>query len=104
MNLSFSGCGFLGEERHNSHVQYSADLLFSFAICSTTSTGIYHVGVAISFKEYASHLLVEKISGASAGALAAVGLLCDLPLGMWWFCTICSSPAIQLVGQQNKCD
>lgn len=40
------------------------------------------MGVAISFKEYASHLLVEKISGASAGALAAVGLLCDLPLGM----------------------
>lgn len=40
------------------------------------------MGVAISFKQYAPHLLVDKISGASAGALAAVGLLCDLPLGM----------------------
>lgn len=39
------------------------------------------MGVAISFKQYAPHLLMEKISGASAGALAAVGLLCDLPLG-----------------------
>lgn len=54
MNLSFSGCGFLG---------------------------IYHVGVAVSMKQYAPHLLMDKISGASAGALAAVGLLCDLPLG-----------------------
>ncbi|XP_034103164.1 1-acylglycerol-3-phosphate O-acyltransferase Pnpla3 [Drosophila albomicans] len=54
MNLSFAGCGFLG---------------------------IYHVGVAVSFKKYAPHLLLEKISGASAGSLAACCLLCDLPLG-----------------------
>ncbi|XP_055709203.1 patatin-like phospholipase domain-containing protein 2 isoform X3 [Phlebotomus papatasi] len=53
MNLSFAGCGFLG---------------------------IYHVGVAICFKQYAPHLLLDKISGASAGSLAAVGLICDLPL------------------------
>lgn len=39
-NLSFAGCGFLG---------------------------IYHVGVAVCFKKYAPHLLVKKISGASAG-------------------------------------
>ncbi|XP_046394009.1 1-acylglycerol-3-phosphate O-acyltransferase Pnpla3-like isoform X3 [Ischnura elegans] len=54
MNLSFAGCGFLG---------------------------IYHVGVAVCFKKYAPHLLLEKISGASAGAIAACCLLCDLPLG-----------------------
>lgn len=54
MNLSFAGCGFLG---------------------------IYHVGVAVCFKKYAPHLLLNKISGASAGAIAACCLLCDLPLG-----------------------
>ncbi|KAL6426109.1 hypothetical protein ACFW04_008996 [Cataglyphis niger] len=54
MNLSFAGCGFLG---------------------------IYHVGVAVCFKKYAPHLLLNKISGASAGAIAACSLLCDLPLG-----------------------
>lgn len=54
MNLSFAGCGFLG---------------------------IYHVGVSVCFKKYAPHLLLDKISGASAGALAACCLLCDLPLG-----------------------
>ncbi|XP_022918776.1 1-acylglycerol-3-phosphate O-acyltransferase Pnpla3-like isoform X2 [Onthophagus taurus] len=54
MNLSFAGCGFLG---------------------------IYHVGVAVCFRKYAPHLLLEKISGASAGALAACSLLCDLPIG-----------------------
>ncbi|KAF5301437.1 hypothetical protein FQA39_LY02166 [Lamprigera yunnana] len=53
MNLSFAGCGFLG---------------------------IYHVGVAVCFKKYAPHLLLDKISGASAGAIAACGLLCDLPI------------------------
>uniref|UniRef100_A0A182WE07 PNPLA domain-containing protein n=1 Tax=Anopheles minimus TaxID=112268 RepID=A0A182WE07_9DIPT len=53
MNLSFAGCGFLG---------------------------IYHVGVAVAFKKYAPHLLLHRISGASAGALAACCLLCDMPL------------------------
>jgi predicted acylesterase/phospholipase RssA len=54
MNLSFAGCGFLG---------------------------IYHVGVASCFKKYAPNVLVDKISGASMGALAACALLCDAPLG-----------------------
>ncbi|XP_015186461.1 PREDICTED: patatin-like phospholipase domain-containing protein 3 isoform X2 [Polistes dominula] len=54
MNLSFAGCGFLS---------------------------IYHVGVSVCFKKYAPHLLLDKISGASAGAIAACCLLCDLPLG-----------------------
>ncbi|XP_072746314.1 patatin-like phospholipase domain-containing protein 2 [Anoplolepis gracilipes] len=53
MNLSFAGCGFLG---------------------------IYHIGVAIGLKKYASHLSLDKISGASAGAMAACCLLCDMPL------------------------
>lgn len=57
MNLSFAGCGFLG---------------------------IYHVGVAVCFRKYAPHLLLNKISGASAGAIAACCLLCDLPLGKFW--------------------
>uniref|UniRef100_A0A182K5Z7 PNPLA domain-containing protein n=1 Tax=Anopheles christyi TaxID=43041 RepID=A0A182K5Z7_9DIPT len=59
MNLSFAGCGFLG---------------------------IYHVGVAVAFKKYAPHLLLHRISGASAGALAACCLLCDMPLGAEKYC------------------
>lgn len=54
MNLSFAGCGFLG---------------------------IYHVGVACCFRKYAPHLLLNEISGASIGAIAACSLLCDIPLG-----------------------
>lgn len=54
MNLSFAGCGFLG---------------------------IYHVGVACCFRKYAPHLLLNKISGASAGTIAACCLLLDLPIG-----------------------
>ncbi|KAM0725451.1 Patatin-like phospholipase domain-containing protein 2 [Formica fusca] len=53
MNLSFAGCGFLG---------------------------IYHIGVAIGLKKYAPHLPLNKLSGASAGAMAACCLLCDMPL------------------------
>ncbi|XP_035222796.1 patatin-like phospholipase domain-containing protein 2 [Stegodyphus dumicola] len=54
MNLSFAGCGFLG---------------------------IYHVGVASCFREYAPHLLVTKIAGASVGSIAAAALICDVSLG-----------------------
>lgn len=53
-NLSFAGCGFLG---------------------------IYHVGVAAAIGKYAPQLLLNKISGASAGALAACSLILDLPIG-----------------------
>lgn len=52
-SLSFSGCGFLG---------------------------IYHVGVAVCLRQHAPQLLLERIAGASAGALAACCLICDLPL------------------------
>lgn len=54
MNLSFAGCGFLG---------------------------IYHVGVAAGFRKYAPRILLNKISGASAGALAACSLILELPMG-----------------------
>ncbi|VDP27507.1 unnamed protein product [Soboliphyme baturini] len=54
MNLSFSGCGFLG---------------------------IYHIGVAAAIKEYAPDLVTGKIAGASAGALAACSLVCGCCLG-----------------------
>lgn len=51
MNLSFSGCGFL---------------------C------IYHAGVCAAIKEYAPHLTKNIILGASAGSIAAAGLICDV--------------------------
>lgn len=53
-NVSFAGCGFLG---------------------------IYHVGVASCFKEYAPHLYAERVSGASAGALVACALVTGACLG-----------------------
>ena len=52
-NVSFSGCGFIG---------------------------IYHVGVSACLKLHAPHLLQNKIGGSSAGAMAAVALVCDLSL------------------------
>ncbi|KAH8245497.1 hypothetical protein KR032_010925, partial [Drosophila birchii] len=52
-SLSFAGCGFLG---------------------------IYHVGVAVCLRQHAPQLLLERFAGASAGALAACWLICDLPL------------------------
>ena len=53
-NLSFAGCGFLG---------------------------IYHVGVASCVRQYAPHLIADKISGASAGALVACALITGCCLG-----------------------
>ena len=58
-HLSFSGCGFLG---------------------------IYHVGVASCCKEYAPHLVAQKVAGASAGALVACALITDCCLGMLFDC------------------
>jgi patatin-like phospholipase domain-containing protein 2 len=55
MNLSFSGCGFLG---------------------------IYHVGVLSAFKEHSPDTVQNnRISGCSAGALVAACALCDCCLG-----------------------
>lgn len=51
MNLSFAGCGFL---------------------C------IYHAGVCAAIKEYAPQLILNDICGASAGAIAAAGLICNM--------------------------
>jgi patatin-like phospholipase domain-containing protein 2 len=73
MNLSFAGCGFLGK--------FKRIRSFAYGLIQIKFSGIYHVGVAVCFKKYAPHLLLDKISGASAGALAACCLLCDMPLG-----------------------
>lgn len=54
LNLSFSGCGFLG---------------------------IYHMGVACCFREYLPQICERQLSGASAGALVATALACNLNLG-----------------------
>lgn len=54
MNVSFAGCGFLG---------------------------IYHVGVVACFQKYGTQLLLEKMSGASMGAMAAASLILGLPVG-----------------------
>ena len=54
MNLSFSGCGFLG---------------------------VYHVGVVSAFREHAPEVLENKISGCSAGALVAACAICNCCLG-----------------------
>lgn len=54
VNISFAGCGFLG---------------------------IYHIGVSSCIKEYAPHLLLNKIAGASVGAVAACCLMTDVSLG-----------------------
>ncbi|XP_065199881.1 patatin-like phospholipase domain-containing protein 2 [Planococcus citri] len=56
VNISLAGCGFLG---------------------------IYHVGVASCIKKYAPHLFMNKISGASIGALAGACLLTDVSLGVF---------------------
>ena len=58
VNLSFCGCGFLG---------------------------IYHVGVASCFHEYAPQVSMHKIAGSSAGALVAIAYICgNIPLA---YCT-----------------
>ena len=43
--------------------------------------GLYHVGVVACFRKYAPDLYLKRVSGASAGAMAAAALLCDAPLG-----------------------
>lgn len=54
INLSFSGCGFLG---------------------------LYHVGVICAFKEHAPEVLENKMAGCSAGALAAACAMCGCCVG-----------------------
>lgn len=52
-NLSFAGCGFLG---------------------------VYHIGVMSCIRRFAPHLYTNRpVSGASAGAIAAAFLICDVP-------------------------
>jgi patatin-like phospholipase domain-containing protein 2 len=65
LNLSFSGCGFLG---------------------------IYHIGVVSAFREHAPEFLTGMISGCSAGSLVAVCAVCDCCLGKISSSTFLSSP------------
>ena len=57
-SLSFAGCGFLG---------------------------LYHLGVASCLREYVPISRNTRICGSSAGALAAMALACDIPLGKFHF-------------------
>lgn len=61
LNLSLSGCGFLG---------------------------IYHIGVISAFREHAPEFIQGKISGCSAGALVAACAACDCCLGNFIFIRI----------------
>ncbi len=54
LNLSLSGCGFLG---------------------------IYHLGVISAFREHAPEVIQGKIAGCSAGSLVAACAACDCCLG-----------------------
>ncbi len=56
-------------------------LTISLSILGCGFLGIYHIGVASCIREYAPHLFAEKIAGASAGAIAAVGLITNCDLG-----------------------
>ena len=55
MNLSFAGCGFMG---------------------------VYHIGVVSCFREFAPHVLKNKMSGSSAGSSMALSVLGDMPIGI----------------------
>ncbi|CAL4084477.1 unnamed protein product, partial [Meganyctiphanes norvegica] len=55
MNISFSGCGFLG---------------------------IYHVGVSACLRKHGIHLQIDRAAGASAGAMAAACYICNSDLGI----------------------
>lgn len=72
-HLSFSGCGFLG---------------------------IYHVGVASCIKEYAPHLVAQRVAGASAGALVACALIADCCLGMLDGCLIAGGVTVNSSSSQ----
>ena len=64
-----------------SDINSSKPISFSFAGCGFL--GLYHVGVASCLRQYAPISRTTKIGGASAGALAAMALACELPLGKY---------------------
>ncbi|KAA0183749.1 Patatin phospholipase domain-containing protein 2 [Fasciolopsis buskii] len=73
-NLSFAGCGFLG---------------------------LYHVGVCCCLKKLAPHLYQNKhISGSSAGAIAAVCLVCDVNIAecVQYMCELINNARRYLLG------
>ncbi|VDP82226.1 unnamed protein product [Echinostoma caproni] len=73
-NLSFAGCGFLG---------------------------LYHVGVCCCMKKLAPHLYQNKrLSGTSAGAIAAVCLVCDVNIAecVQYMCELINNARRYLLG------
>ena len=55
-------------------------ITFSFAGCGFL--GIYQIGVASCLHQQVPHLLENaKFAGASAGAVIACCLICDVPMG-----------------------
>lgn len=55
-------------------------ITFSFAGCGFL--GIYQIGVASCLHQQVPHLLENaKFAGASAGAIIACCLICDVPMG-----------------------
>ena len=64
----------------------SKPISFTFAGCGFL--GLYHVGVASCLREYAPISRNTKIGGASAGALAAMALACNIQLGKYYYITI----------------
>ncbi|TGZ67542.1 hypothetical protein CRM22_004725 [Opisthorchis felineus] len=69
-NLSFAGCGFLG---------------------------LYHVGVVCCLRKFAPHLYKNRpVSGASAGALTAACLVCDVNIGKYTFWFVLSRLPLSL--------
>ena len=58
-NLSLAGCGYLG---------------------------IYHGGVINSFREFAPHILENKISGCSIGGVVAAAAICNVHISNFFVC------------------
>ena len=90
MNVSFAGCGFLGLY----HVGV-ASCLKTYApqlYLNKVSSSITYVDIYPPVTKYPSVVLYKtcsftiklQVSGASAGSMAAVALLVDLPLGMYY--------------------
>ena len=52
----------------------------------------------MNFTRYAQDLYLKKVSGASAGAIAAAYLLCDAPLGgSFYIAMLANQPIFNIV-------
>lgn len=68
----------LASSKHQQASQAAAKTQFSenLSFCGCGFLGIYHVGVASCFHEYAPQLSMHKIAGSSAGSLVATAHIC----------------------------